>query len=263
MVFALRIDLESMKGIKNGLPKILKLLEKFNFKASFYLTMGGEPNISELLRYRGKLKSAGERKIKIFSKKELVRMAILPKDFVKENRKILRRIIMEEHEAGIHGWKHRIWTRGKRVNVNKQVNLAIKRYERFFGKKPISFAAPAFRTNKNVMKILADKGIRVVSDLSGEKPFRIEDTNIVNVPITIKGENKTPIIEYLVAKGYSDEEILEYLKGQIKKNKLCVMYIHGLYECIEKINLLENIFEYLKKNKIKVKKIEDIAKSLK
>jgi len=52
MVFSLRIDIESKNGIKNGIPALLKLLRKHNLKASFYLTMGGESNLFELLRYR-------------------------------------------------------------------------------------------------------------------------------------------------------------------------------------------------------------------
>ena len=93
--FALRIDVESQKGIVEGIPRILDLLKEFDFKASFYLTMGGESNLLELIKYRGGLKTAGERGIKIFSLKEKIRMALFPKDFVRNNINILKRIIAD------------------------------------------------------------------------------------------------------------------------------------------------------------------------
>jgi len=73
--FTLRIDLESDKGIKEGVPRLLDLLKKYNIKASFYISMGGESNIFEILKYRNNLKTSGERKIKVWSLKEKIRMA--------------------------------------------------------------------------------------------------------------------------------------------------------------------------------------------
>ena len=77
--FTLRVDLESDKGIQFGVPKLLNLLKKYNLKASFYIPMGGESNIFELLSNRIKIKSAGERNIKIFSLFEKLRMVLFPK----------------------------------------------------------------------------------------------------------------------------------------------------------------------------------------
>ena len=88
--FTLRVDLESDKGIKKGLPKLLDLLKKHHIKASFYIPMGGESNILDLLRYRGRLRSAGEREIKVFSLLDKIRMILFPRDFVKSNKKIVR-----------------------------------------------------------------------------------------------------------------------------------------------------------------------------
>ena len=67
MVFCLRVDLESQKGISKGLPKLLDVLAKYNIKASFYLVMGGESNIFEILMNRGNVPGASERGINVFS----------------------------------------------------------------------------------------------------------------------------------------------------------------------------------------------------
>jgi len=258
--FALRIDLESEKGISKGLPNLLNLLKEFGFKASFYLAMGGESNPLELIKYNGKLSSAGERTIRVFSTAEKIRMVILPKDFAVKNRIILKRILEEGHELGIHGWKHREWTRGlNRINVEKTVDKSVKKYTKIFGKQPESFTSPGFNTNQKVIEVLNKKNLRVISDFPGEKRFKINGTQIVNVPITICGKNKTPIIEYLVSEGLSDKEIYFYLTKKIKEKEFSSMYIHDLFECIEKINLLRMLFNFFKDEKINVKTIKEIA----
>lgn len=258
MVFSLRIDIESDKGLKEGVPKILYLLRKHHIKASFYVTMGGESSLFELLFYRKKLN--GERGIKIFSNVEILRMALFPRDFVSKNKEILRKIVEDGHELGIHGWKHRRWTRGlERINIGRDINKAKVKYMHIFGKKPESFCSPAFKINNKVIHELDRQGFRVISDIGGNNPFRIDETKITNVPITIKGKNNTPIIEYMVSQDKKDAEILEYLKKEIKDKKYSIMYVHDLYECIEKIGLLDNLFSWINKNKIKTDTIYNLG----
>ncbi len=260
MSFTLRIDLESNKGIVLGLPKLLDLLNKYGFKASFYLTMGGESNVFEILKHRGKIPSAGTRSIKIFSFFEKIRMLFFPRDFVGKNLKIIKRILDEGHELGIHGWKHRRWTRAlDEIDVGSELDLAFSRYELIFGTKAISFCSPAFRTNSKSIKLLGNKKIKVVSDFDSFNPVQLKKCNFKNVPVTIKGKNNSPIIEYLVGEGKTDSEILNYIKKNIKKNTFSSMYGHGLYECIHKIDLIENLFIYLRDKEIKVKTILEVA----
>ena len=254
--FTLRIDLESDKGIKEGVPKLLDLLKKYDLKASFYLSMGGESNIFELLRYRNKLKTSGERNIKIWTLKDKLRMVLFPRDFVKLNLKILKRILEEGHELGLHGWKHREWTRGlKEINIENTVKKSIKKYKKLFDKKPISFASPGFNVNNKVLEILEKNKIKVISDFPGEKTKKYE--KIKNITITILGKDKMPIIEYLVSLGKNNEEILEIMKKEILKKELVSFYIHGMFEARFKLKLLEEIFKFIKKNKIKNKRIVD------
>lgn len=254
--FTLRVDLESYRGIKEGIPKLLDLLKKYDIKASFYLVMGGESNIFDILKYRGKMTSSDERKIKIWPIKDKIRMVLFPKDFVKSNLDILQRIIKEGHELGIHAWKHREWTRGlNRINIEKSINKSIKKYIKLFNKKPISFASPGFNTNETVLNVLERKGIRFISDFPGEKVSIYG--KIKNVPITIKGEKNTPIIEFLVSKGKKDEDILKILEKEFSRHEIISLYIHDLYESRSKLKLLEAIFKLINSKKIKNKRIID------
>lgn len=254
--FTLRVDLESDKGIKKGLPKLLDLLKKKNIKASFYICMGGESGLVDLLRYSKKMKSSGERKLKVFSLAEKLRIAFLPRDFVLENKKILKRILDEGHELGIHGWKHREWTRGlNKIDVRNRIQKSMQKYKNIFGVEAKSFAAPGFNTNEKVMKILEKYGIKFVSDFEGDSVKTLG--KIKNVPMTILGKNRMPVIEYLVSVGKSDSEIIEIIKKECEKKRLASFYIHDLFEARFKRELLERIFEFVRERKFENRRIID------
>jgi peptidoglycan/xylan/chitin deacetylase (PgdA/CDA1 family) len=254
--FVIRIDLESDKGICEGVPKILDLMRKYSVKGSFYLTMGGESNLIEILKYNQNMKSSSERKIKLWSLRDKIRIALFPKDFVKSNLKILKRIIDEGHELGIHGWKHRAWTRGfDKINHEQHIKKAIKRYKKLFGCFPDSFSAPGFNTNNKILEILEKNKIKYISDFSGESVKKIR--GITNVPMTVCGKNKMPFIEYGVTIGKKDSEILKKFKREIKGKDFVSFYIHGMFEGRFKINLLEQIIIELNRQRFISRRIRD------
>jgi len=218
--------------------------------------MGGESNLFDFVKYRTKMKSAGERSIKIWSMKDKLRMVLFPRDFVTGNKEVLRRVLDEGHELGLHGWKHREWTRGlNKINIGKKITLAKSKYIKLFGEKPISFCAPGFNTNPDVLDILREKEISFISDFEGSeiKTYR----EMKNVPITICGDKRTPIIEWLVSQGKTDGEIILEIIKEIKSRKLSSIYIHDLFEARFKLGVLEEVFKFIKNNGIEVKRIID------
>ena len=254
--FVLRVDAESDKGIREGLPKLLDLLKEYGIKASFYVPLGGESGLFGMLRYRSKLSHSDERKIKLWKLSEKLRVLLFPRDFVARNKKIFDRIIAEGHELGLHGWKHREWTRGlERINISGAIDKSCRKFSKLFNLAPVSFASPAFNINGKVMHALEEHNIKFISDFAGDKP-EMHD-KIKNVPITITGPNKTPIIEYMVSQGKNDEEILDFLKRESGHHSIVSLYIHDLFEARFKISLLRNIFEFVKKEKMGNKRIID------
>ena len=252
--FVVRIDLESDRGIREGLPRLLDLFKKHNILGSFYLTMGGESNIFEILENRGPMKGSAKRKIKIWSFWDKLRIVLFPKKFVRRNKDILKRILEEDHELGLHGYKHRVWTRNLgSLDLNFEIKRMVEEYNHIFGVRPISFAAPGFNTNNKVLRILEMEGIRYISDFLGRKNYG----KLKNIPIEICGLNRMPFIEYHVGEGKSDKEIINEFKKEIKGKNFVSFYLHGLFEGRFKIDLVEKMILELKKNKFQSKRVID------
>jgi peptidoglycan/xylan/chitin deacetylase (PgdA/CDA1 family) len=253
-VYTIRIDLESQKGIADGLPKLLALFRKTNTKASFYLVMGGESNLFDVVKNRKKMKSAAMRTIKVFSFAEKLRMLLLPINFTRKNEKVLKEIIEDGHELGLHGFKHREWTRGlENINIKKRIIQMRQVYREMFGIEPKSFTAPGFNTNNNVIDELEKQGITHISDYDEEKYLG----KIKNVPMTLKGEYNTPFIEYWVGQGKTDDQISDIFKERIKNRKIVSFYLHGLYEGRFKIKLLRRLIEILQEEGYTNKRVID------
>lgn len=260
-IFALRIDLDTRKCIRDGLPKLLELLKELDVKASFYVPIGGESNFFEIIENRGGVYEKGISKLSFFEK---VLTVLMPQDFLKKYKKLLMRIIDDGHELGVHGWKHREWTHSlEKLDLNCVFSKIVSGYEKLTSKRPASFAAPGLNTNANVLKALDRFGFLVASDLPGEKPFRPIADGVkfkhVQVPVNIR-KGSLPIIEYYTLQGLSDKDIVKAVCRDISGKNYAVMYGHGTLEGSQKINVLRDILKYVKKQKYNIMTIENIAK---
>lgn len=265
-MFGFRIDIDSRYGLLHGVPRLLEVLRRQDIAASFFIPMGGESSVAELLRYRGGERGAmGGVKL---PKAELARMVLFPKNFAEENVELLRQILSEGHTLGVHGWKHRAWTRAlERIDVGKHVLLATEKYEELFGKKPLSFAAPAFKSSRKVLDALEGNGYRVAGDLDGNDAFfPIVDGrkySCCQVPVTLKQENTDPLIESFSLQGASDDAVAQKICGLVDgkemQGSLATLYCHDFFEGVHKPHVVESVLAHVKKEGYAHNTMEEIG----
>lgn len=265
-MFCLRVDIDSRFGLLNGVPKLLEALRKQDAKASFYVPMGGESTLPELLRHRGGERgAAGGVKLPAL---EILRMCLLPRNFAEENITLLKRITDEGHELGVHGWKHRAWTRSlASINAAGHVALATRKFEELFGRKPKSFAAPAFKTSRTVLEALDAFGYSAAGDLEGDAPFKPvvggKEYSCVQVPITLKMPNTDPLIEAFSLQGMNDNDVVARVCGMIDeleaRGKLASLYCHDLFEGTAKPHVVEAVLAHVKMQGYELSTVEKIG----
>ncbi len=266
-MFALRVDIDSRYGLLHGVPNLLDALRKHDARASFYIPMGGESTPMELLQYRGGQRGAmGGVKL---PKAELLRMTLLPRNFAQENAAMLSDLMAQDHTLGVHGYKHRAWTRAlDRIDVQRHVLLATAKYTELFGRRPASFASPAFNANESVLKALDSNGYAVASDLDGRAAFRpvVNGTayGCVQVPITLKMPNTDPLIEAFSLQGLSDDAVAERVCGMIDgieaEGGLATLYCHDFFEGVHKPHIISAILAHVKKQGYEESTLEAIGR---
>ncbi len=153
MNLTLKVDVDTYEGMKKGVPNLLNLFRELNIKASFYIPFGPDQSgraIFRVFKKRGFMKKMVKTSaLKIYGLKTVLRGTLLPSIMIGSSfPEIARSIPKEGHELGIHGYNHVLWQDHLRemtvLEVKEEMERALFSFEKCLGKKPESFAAPAW-----------------------------------------------------------------------------------------------------------------------
>ena len=264
MVFCLRVDIDTRKGLAKGVPFLRDLAAEYDANLSFYLPVGGESNLYEIIKHRKGPSSLKGNHIEKLNTREKIRTVLFPQNYAKQHQNLLKQLLEEDHEVGLHGYKHRRWTRDlESINIGGEFEKMIEAYQEILDKTPKTFAAPAFRTNQEVLNQLDQHGFVAASDLDGREPFHPSKNEYsydhVQVPITLK-EGKKPLIESLRLRNASKKEILQRIERALEENDFNSMYLHPSYEALQERETIKAIFKLLEKHEENVKTIQSVGK---
>lgn len=236
----LSIHVDGYYGLVKGVPKILDLLDKYNLKATFFVNMGREATIFDLLKYRSKkLKKIDNKIVKRYSKNQLIKIVLSSRKLGHGNCKILREIIKKGHELNPHSWSHLKWSKDKKVDFEKEIKKMKKSFFKCTGKYPLGFAPPTWKINDTILKILKKEGFEYIEIDKGS----VKKDGILLIPLSFPKN-----IEELLNEGKSREEILEIYKKEINK-KYSHLYFHADFEGFKGLKIFEEVLSMIKNKK--------------
>jgi len=271
----IKIDVDTFTGLKKGVPALLELLEDFNIKATFFVSMGPDNSgkaILNIFRQPGFLKKMIKTKApKMYGIRTILSGTLLPAPIISEKGKeILIAIRNKGHEIGIHGWDHRLWQDHlddlDRGMIKRQFFLANKNFEQILGEKPCFYGAPAWRINELSLSVQDELHPLFASDTRGNSPFfplfKGKKFSTIQIPTT------TYCLEELINLNKNPDDILL----ELKEDKLNVLPVHaevegGVYlnwfnKFLKKIidkgykfKMMSEIYYNLEKEKIQTKEV--------
>jgi peptidoglycan/xylan/chitin deacetylase (PgdA/CDA1 family) len=142
---ALKIDVHSLRGTRDGVPKLVDILQRHGAGATFYLTLGRD------------------------------RPRWMPSaDIARRTSDLLRHVRDQGYETGVMAyegwrWQHRIvdatgpW-------IEAQMKRAIDRYADVFGEPPKTHAATGWRMSAHALRLTQRLGFDYASDGRGHSP---------------------------------------------------------------------------------------------
>ena len=182
-LLALRVDVDTRRGLREGVPRLLELFRRVRVRASFFVTFG--PDRSGLALRRAwrpsfLLKMARTNPLRLYGARTLLSGTLLPVEPVGSGAPdLLRQIVDEGHELGLHGYDHVGWQdrvhRMSRAEVEADFLSAVAAYREIFGHPPAASAAPGWRTTRLALEVQDTLGLRYASDVRGSRPFRPTD----------------------------------------------------------------------------------------
>lgn len=239
MEIGLRVDVDTLRGTRIGVPALGALLAKHNIRASFFFSVGPDNmgrHLWRLLRPRFFWKMMRTRAASLYGWDILLRGTAWPGPMI--GRKLPHLIIASAragHEVGLHAWDHHAWQAKIDVMTAKEISHALHQgvdaMSRIMGKTPVCSAVPGWKCRDQVLLEKADFPFAYNSDCRGRNIFYpvVAGKTLTQpqIPVTL------PTYDEAVGHGgINERNFNDYMLSLINKTQLNVLTIHAEVEGI-------------------------------
>jgi peptidoglycan/xylan/chitin deacetylase (PgdA/CDA1 family) len=179
MNLALKIDVDTYRGTRNGVPRLVELLKKYDAGATFLFSLGPDHTGRAIKRvFRRGFMSKVQRTsvVSHYGVTTLLYGTVLPgPDIGRRCAAIMRKVRDEGFEVGIHTFDHVQW----QDNVSSegaawtrhQMEMACNRFRDIFGTDPKVHGAAGWQMNRHAYRLTQLLGFGYCSDTRGARPF--------------------------------------------------------------------------------------------
>ena len=225
---ALKIDVDTFRGTRDGVPALLEDLAAAGVRASFFVTLGPDNSgraVLRVFRRRGFLaKMLRTNAARMYGWRTALYGTLLPAPEIgRRCRAQLAAVQAAGHEVGLHAWDHVAWQdrleRLPRAAIDTQLDRGIAAFAAIFGGPPRAFAAPAWCCTDEAFAALDARGFDYLSVSRGAAaPFypRAGGRTLatLEVPTTLPTLDEELGREGITSANYMDRLVARYRPGQ-------------------------------------------------
>jgi undecaprenyl phosphate-alpha-L-ara4FN deformylase len=188
---ALKIDFDTYRGTREGVPRLAAALERAGARATFLFSLGPDHTGRAIKRVfrRGFLGKVRRTSVtQHYGVKTLLYGVILPGPHIgRRCAEVMREAARRGFEVGVHTYDHIKWQDGVASAgepwTRRQLVLARDEFARVFDRAPEAHGAAGWQLNGSVPRLERELGFRYASDTRGVSPFvPVVDGSEVPVP---------------------------------------------------------------------------------
>lgn len=176
---ALKVDVDTYRGTREGVPRLVEQLRKHAAGATFLFTLGPDHTGRAIRRaFRPGFASKVTRTsvLKHYGLKTVLYGTLLPgPDIGRRCVRELRAVRDAGFEVGVHCWDHVRWQDGVTTAdedwTRRELERACARFEQVFGEPPRIHGAAGWQTNVHALRLAERLGFVFSSDTRGQGPF--------------------------------------------------------------------------------------------
>lgn len=253
----LRIDVDTFRGTRLGVPKLCGLFADHAITASFFFSVGPDNmgrHLWRLLRPTFLWKMLRTRAASLYGWDILFKGTFWPGPVIGDRlRDVIAAAAEAGHEIGLHAWDHQAWQAKIDSMDSEAIHAAIQKGQQklteILGKPPVCSAVPGWKCSNAVLKEKAGFPFRYNSDCRGESIFcPVVDGRRIGqpqIPVTL------PTYDEAVGRdGVSDANYNDYMLSLLSPDKLQVLTIHAEVEGIVKYEMFRDFVETAQKRGI-------------
>jgi undecaprenyl phosphate-alpha-L-ara4FN deformylase len=175
----LKVDVDTLRGTREGVPRLMALFKKHGVDATFYFSVGPDHTGRAMRRVFRKgfaQKVARTSVLKHYGLKTLLYGVLLPgPDIGRSAGAVMRSVHDAGFEVGLHTYDHVRWqdyvAKATAAWTRVEFERGIEGFQRVFGFPPQSHAAAGWQINAHGLELEAEYGLRYASDTRGGPPF--------------------------------------------------------------------------------------------
>jgi undecaprenyl phosphate-alpha-L-ara4FN deformylase len=248
---ALKIDVDTLRGTREGVPALIDVLKAANADATFLFSLGPDHTGRALRRiFRPGFfgKAARTSVLEHYGIRTLMYGTLLPgPDISRRAGDEMRRVRDAGFEVGVHCFDHTTWqdfvSRRDANWTRRQMQLAIDRFRGVFGTAPQVHGAAGWQMNDAAFALEEQLGFLYASDTRGATPF---------VPLLSQRRSRCPQLpttlptldELIGIDGVSADNVDERLLAQTRD--VATDHVYTLHAELEGMKL-RGVFERLLK----------------
>lgn len=257
IIAGLRIDVDTLRGTKIGVPALLATLRRHRLKATFFFSVGPDNmgrHLWRLLRPAFLVKMLRSKAASLYGWDILFKGTFWPGPIIGQKAADEIRLAAQEgHEIGLHAWDHHHWQTRVLSLSAADIQHDIERGVRLLTditQRPIEcFAAPAWRITPAALQAREKFPGRYNSDCRGSSIFYplLENKPLSRpqIPTTL------PTYDELIGKnGIDVHNYNDYLLSLFKQDCMNVLTIHAEVEGGVCNQLFFDFLTMARKNKI-------------
>lgn len=241
----LRIDVDTYRGTRTGVPRLLQILAHYEISATFFFSVGPDNmgrHLWRLLKPTFLVKMLRSNAASLYGWDILLAGTFWPgRKIGKTLGGVIRDTDQAGHEVGLHAWDHHKWQkqveRMTGLESRKQIEKGFEELSRILGRDPDCSAAAGWKCTEQVLLEKEHYGFRYNSDCRGDSIFQ----PIINgqrcapqVPVTL------PTYDEVIGRnGINNSNYNDFILEKIHPGKLNVLTIHAEVEGIVCAGLFE------------------------
>ena len=240
MKLALKIDVDTFRGTREGILPLVSLLQKMGAQATFLFSLGKDHTGWAMKRVfkPGFMKKVSRTSVlEHYGLKTLLYGTLLPgPDIGRRCSELMRQVRSEGFEVGIHTYDHVKWQNNvfdqDAAWTAREMLAACKRFEEIFDEPAHIHGAAGWQMNPHAFRLTQKLGFRYASDTRGTSPFiPVQDAEIIACP---QLPTTLPTLDEVMG---LDEDAASHLL-RLSENPLKTGHVYTLHAELEGMKLI-------------------------
>ena len=250
MKLAIRVDVDTLRGTRLGVPSLCRVFGRRSIKAAFFFSVGPDNmgrHLWRLLKPKFLFKMLRTKAASLYGWDILLMGTAWPGPMIGRScEKIISDCAKAGHEIGVHAWDHHAWQANidsmDSDAIEQHIRLAFDELTRITGAEPTCSAVPGWKADDKTILVKAKFPFKYNSDCRGCSVFlpSVGGVHLTQpqIPVTLPTYD-----EMLGRDGVTNENYNERLIALLKKDAVNVLTIHAEAEGISCATMFENFLD--------------------